>query len=355
MITFYHKNMRRTTTFALLSLVVLAAACTSELNNASEADLDFNTDSNNSDTYSYDADAPVNYREEMISLVSNIADYARQTDPSFIVVPQNGEELILDAGGNLNYQYLDAVDGLAREDLFYGYEADNKATPRDERHYMESFLSKAKAEGETILTIDYCWSPLKIERSFSRNYNRGYRPFVAPHRALDIIPDYADSLYRENDRDIHTLADARNFLYLINPRNYGTKEALLQDLEKTNHDLVVIDLFLYDDITFTAQEIARLKTKANGGQRLVLAYLSVGEAEDYRYYWQSSWTQTPPSWLEPENPNWPGNFKVQYWHPQWQSLLLGSPNAYLDRIISAGFDGTYLDLIDAYYYFETKG
>jgi cysteinyl-tRNA synthetase len=47
--------------------------------------------------------------------------------------------------------------------------------------------------------------------------------------------------------------------------------------------------------------------------------------------------------LRPENPDWPGNYAVQYWDPGWQAILYGSPNAYLDRILAAGFDGVYLD------------
>ena len=25
-----------------------------------------------------------------------------------------------------------------------------------------------------------------------------------------------------------------------------------------------------------------------------------------------------PAWLERENPDWDGNYKVRYWHPDWQ-------------------------------------
>jgi hypothetical protein len=54
------------------------------------------------------------------------------------------------------------------------------------------------------------------------------------------------------------------------------------------------------------------------------------------------------TWLEPENPDWPGNYPVQYWRPERQALLFGSPNAYLDRALDAGFDGVYLDRVDKF-------
>jgi cysteinyl-tRNA synthetase len=46
---------------------------------------------------------------------------------------------------------------------------------------------------------------------------------------------------------------------------------------------------------------------------------------------------------------------VKYWDPGWQSLIFGSPNSYLDKIVEAGFDGVYLDIIDAYEYWGPGG
>ncbi len=98
-----------------------------------------------------------------------------------------------------------------------------------------------------------------------------------------------------------------------------------------------------------------MSQKPDGSRRVVLAYLSIGEAENYRYYWQDSWIQNPPSWLKHENANWCGNHIVQFWHPEWKSIIYAAPNgreSYLDKIIEAGFDGVYLDRIDVYSEFE---
>jgi len=122
------------------------------------------------------------------------------------------------------------------------------------------------------------------------------------------------------------------------------------EIKLSPYDLVVVD-YGFDRRNATAfpREVVNLmRTRPDGRQRLVLAYFSIGEAEDYRYYWQDSWLKNRPEWLEPENPDWPGNYLVQYWHPEWQALLFGSPNAYLDRIIDAGFDGVYLDGADKF-------
>jgi len=86
----------------------------------------------------------------------------------------------------------------------------------------------------------------------------------------------------------------------------------------------------------------------------VICYMSIGEAENYRYYWNTSWNHHKPSWMSAQNPNWPGNFKVKYWDPEWQSIIFGNDASYLSKITSAGFDGVYLDIIDAFEYYEAR-
>jgi cysteinyl-tRNA synthetase len=87
---------------------------------------------------------------------------------------------------------------------------------------------------------------------------------------------------------------------------------------------------------------------------LVFAYCSIGEAEKYRYYWRSEWDSNPPDWLEQENPNWPGNFLVKYWDEEWQNIIYGNEDSYVRKILDAGFSGIYMDIIDAFEYFENK-
>ncbi|NOX86519.1 MAG: hypothetical protein GXO86_11260, partial [Chlorobi bacterium] len=83
-----------------------------------------------------------------------------------------------------------------------------------------------------------------------------------------------------------------------------------------------------------------------------VCYMSIGEAEDYRYYWQPDWKPGNPSWLDKENPDWEGNYKVKYWDKGWQGIIFGNDGSYLKKILDAGFDGVYLDIIDAFEYFE---
>jgi len=109
------------------------------------------------------------------------------------------------------------------------------------------------------------------------------------------------------------------------------------------YDMVVID-YANDDRPFTAAEVAAMQRKPDGGRRLVVAYLSIGEAETYRSYWDKAWKKAPPSWLGKENREWRGNYAVRFWDPLWQEIILG----YADRIVAAGFDGLYLDKVDEF-------
>ena len=54
------------------------------------------------------------------------------------------------------------------------------------------------------------------------------------------------------------------------------------------------------------------------------------------------------------NEHWAGNYKVKYWLEPWHAILYKGDNSYLSKILNAGFDGVFLDVIDAFAYFETK-
>lgn len=149
-----------------------------------------------------------------------------------------------------------------------------------------------------------------------------------------------------------------DWLYVLQPGVVG-----LPAIEASAYDALVIDYSLDGDASseLTAAQVGALK--ASG--KVVLAYLSIGEAEDYRFYWQATWNDQPapdpdaPAWLGPFNPEFPNNYKVRYWQAAWQAILFGTPTgpnkSYLDRIVDQGFDGIYLDIVDAFTYWDEDG
>lgn len=288
-------------------------------------------------------------RDAMREFVVAISEYADDRVAGFLIVPQNGEEL-LTVGGSpdlpLATEYVAAIDGFGREDLFYGYEDDDRATPLDAQQWMIAYLDRAEDLGIEVLVTDYCRTPSFVDASYAQSEAKGYASYAAPSRELDVIPTSPPR--NRSNTSIASLSDVRNLLYLINPSRFATKAAFLGALAATDYDLLLVDLDI-DGAPLTATDVARLKTKANGGTRLVLCYLSIGEAEDYRSYWEPGWSESPPSWLGEENPDWPGNYAVEYWDSKWRAIVL----AMLDRVLAAGFDGVYLDRIDAYEQFES--
>jgi cysteinyl-tRNA synthetase len=296
----------------------------------------------------------VNFREEMRTFVGELSVYAKDVNPGFVIIPQNGIELVSANGeedGAPASMYLTSIDAVAQEDLFYGYNADNQQTPGEESAYLVAFLNIARNGGKAVMVTDYCSDEPKMDNSYTLNKQQQYISFAAPDRELRIIPSYPLTPRDANDRDITSINDADNFLYLINPENYGSKKAYSDAVANTNYDVILMDAF-FDEQIWTGQEIAALKTKANGSKRLVISYMSIGEAEDYRYYWQPGFSSNPPEWLSGPNPDWPGNYKVKYWLDSWKSIIYGNNDAYLDKLLNSGFDGAYLDIIDGYEYFE---
>jgi len=305
----------------------------------------------------------------MRELILELAAYARRTAPGFVVVPQNGLGLLTDDGtpdGRIVDAYLQAIDGVGQEELFYGYPRDNQPTTAQDTAYLLRFLRRARERDRTVLVIDYCRSPQAVADSYRRSAAEGFLAFAAPRRELDVIPPDTHPVPGLNDADIRSLSRARNFLYLINPGSFRGLRPYLDAVAGTGYDLVVVDAFGHDRERgyrwLSGAEVRSLQRKPSGARRLVLAYFSIGEAETYRYYWRREWDRRgdgspdpdAPQWLESENPQWPGNYKVRYWDPEWKAILFGDAGAYLDGILARGYDGVYLDLVDAYLYFQER-
>lgn len=303
-----------------------------------------------SDKETKKCDVPdLDFRQEMREFVQEISVYAKNIDPDFLIVPQNGQEILTtnsDPDGPLATDYIDAIDAVGREDLFYGYTGDDKATPAADRDFLISLCDVAKDNGKLVMVTDYCSTHSKMDDSYDQNDAKGYVSFAADHRELNNIPAYPAAIHNVNDNDITSASDVKNFLYLINPE-FSTKQQFIEAVQATNYDLVLVDLY-FNEEELTATDIESLKTKANGGSRLVICYMSVGEAEDYRYYWNG----LDKNLICRENPNWKGNFAVKYWEDDWKSVIYGNEQSYLKKILDAGFNGVYLDIIEAYETFE---
>lgn len=101
-------------------------------------------------------------------------------------------------------------------------------------------------------------------------------------------------------------------------------------------------LWVVDPDALSSFQVKALK----GNGKKLIAYLSVGEAEGYRRYFKS----LPKDLILNENPNWKDNFTVKFWEKDWEKTLLKE----LSQIQEKGFDGIFLDIIDAFERFPDK-
>jgi cysteinyl-tRNA synthetase len=145
---------------------------------------------------------------------------------------------------------------------------------------------------------------------------------------------------KPTEPDWHSVQD---FLYQL-------QRARPNRIGETAFDLVVVSL----SATGNSPDVIPALKNSPGGTKIVLCYMSIGQSEEYRWYWQSEWGQNPPEWLGETDPVW-GDRWVHYWNPKWQSIIYGTPESYLDKIIALGFDGVYLDRVDAYIFFQEQG
>jgi len=139
-------------------------------------------------------------------------------------------------------------------------------------------------------------------------------------------------------------AGVDNFLYQL-------QHADADRIGETSFDLAVVTLATAGS---SPKVIPALKDSP-GGPKIILCYMSIGQSETYRWYWDPSWEKNPPDWLDVPDEVWAGDHWVHYWDPDWQRIIYGTPESYLDQILALGFDGVYLDRVDAYWYYQDQG
>lgn len=143
--------------------------------------------------------------------------------------------------------------------------------------------------------------------------------------------------------------------YVLQAESLGkSRDAVVKVLAASDRDRLILDTH-YDGDPWPPEAIEAIR-KARPGRK-VIAYLSIGEAEDYRDYWQKKWDanadgkpdEGAPGFLCAVNPDWQGNYKVRYWHRDWQALIIKRLS---DILSTQKFDGLYLDIVDGYAFFE---
>jgi len=137
------------------------------------------------------------------------------------------------------------------------------------------------------------------------------------------------------------LSDVEYWMYQIQGQHM---DGAIEALGATHYDMLVIDQTrsIVGEVGWdSAADVEYLQSTG----KMVICYIDVGEAEDYRWYWQDGWEVGNPSWIAGEDPDgWDGNYPVLFWNDEWKAIMA----EYLTRIINDGYDGIYLDWLEVY-------
>jgi cysteinyl-tRNA synthetase, unknown class len=149
--------------------------------------------------------------------------------------------------------------------------------------------------------------------------------------------------------------DVKVTTWMYQIQNLDEKENI-NKLDDTEYDMLVVEpgFNFSEDSYDTEYLVQHLKNKPGGSKRILLAYIDIGQAENYRDYWAENWvapTSTSigsPDFLITIDPDgWSGNYPVAYWDKSWQDLWIGDTGI-IKKIAGYGFDGVYLDWVEAY-------
>jgi cysteinyl-tRNA synthetase len=142
---------------------------------------------------------------------------------------------------------------------------------------------------------------------------------------------------------------------------YLDDDGAVDALVESHYDMFVLEPTRSDRDTAdfdTKGMVQRLHNSSgkNLERRLVIAYIDIGEAEDWRWYWKKDWVapkgkkRGDPDFLIAEDPDgWSGNYPVAYWDKRWRNIMIYDKNSALNQVIDDGFDGIYMDWVEACY------
>ena len=172
-----------------------------------------------------------------------------------------------------------------------------------------------------------------------------------------------------------SLSDMQYWAYQIQSLD---DDGAVDALAASQYDMLVLEPTRTDTGSSdfdTKTMVERLKaTHAHDGvhRKLIVAYVDIGEAEDWRWYW--TWSTEPedeqiaqevdlpddwPSYIVARDPDgWVGNYPVAYWDPAWKDVIIYGENqttstnrnytSAVDELILDGFDGIYLDWVEGF-------
>ncbi len=302
-------------------------------------------------------------REEMRMFVQRISAYARRNKPNFVVIAKDGLDLLVkrDATDETKTSparaYMRAIDGIMQEGLFFAEARGDRpfGSPpvADRQTPMLALADYAKNNGLKVLTLDYGKDIKIIDQARKMANERGFLSYVSDVPSQDIykLPTHPARPPLENSKSILSLDMVQNYATIRNSAPFGQQAQFALQMHETNYDALLVEVF-HGRKPLSRQAVETLKYKKVGARRMVFAYMNVGTAASYHYYWKSNWREGSPFWISAPLPNDPDRYNVEFWRPDWQGVMSGNTNSFLYGIIAQGFDGVVIDGLSAFKFFE---
>ncbi len=307
----------------------------------------------------------IDLREEMRRFVQSISAYAKSLRPNFIVLANGGTDLLVKRDTIIETKvsparaYMRALDGIVQEGMFYdvarGERPFGAPSIGDRQKLLLDRAAFAKKNGLKVFAIDFGTKNAAVDAAYKVARKNNYVSFMTDAPTIDThrIPKYPSRPFDENPSNILSLNMVKNFAVIRNSAPFGRPDQFALKMHDTNYDMLAVEVF-HGRRALSRRAVETLKYKKIGAKRLVLAYMDIGSAASYYYYWQPDWREGSPHWISAPQRNDPDRYNVKFWQSAWKQIFVGDTNSYIYGLITQGFDGVIIDGLEAYKMLESN-
>ncbi len=251
----------------------------------------------------------IDYREEMRKLVQSISEYGRLTKPNFVVIAKNGLDLLIkrniynDKITPKARSYMRSIDGIMQEGIFYSQALDGQPFGSPQARHIQTKMLRladyAKKSGLKILALDFGKGKKIIDGVRKLANARGFLSLMSdvPSHSIRKLPSHPSRPPLENSNNIISFGMIKNYAVIRNSASFGLQSEFALKMHDTNYDALFVEV-LHGSVPLSRQAVETLKYKKIGSRRMVLAYMNIGRAANYQYYWGDNWTTGYPSWVD---------------------------------------------------------
>ena len=143
----------------------------------------------------------------MIDFITELSETAKRLKPGFLIIAQNGEDL-------LRFRhYRRVIDGLGKEDLLHGAQGTGVRNKSDDIDWSFNRLKRLLRDRKPVFAVEYLVTRDAIAEAKLELTLRGLVP-TNQHRSLDgrdpTMPDFGDKITEGTPEHTKTNCDKSN-------------------------------------------------------------------------------------------------------------------------------------------------